>query len=238
VLVDEQFGRHVLEQAKEQKIARILTVEKSGLQEFDFEYGDKYKDHLLEFRPEFAKALLRYNPDGDQEHNEHSRARLKELSDFCHSENIRLLVEPLVPPTPDQLMKVDGDKTRYDEEMRGILTVRLMAEMYDAGIEVDVWKVEGFTSEANYQLVTLQAHVGGRTDTGVVVLGRAETTEKVTEWIRAGSHVPGVIGFAVGRTIFWDPLAKLKSGEIDHKIAVKEMADRYQHFYQVFKGKR
>ncbi len=237
VLVDEQFGEHVLARAAEEKVVRILTVEKSGQAEFDFEYGPDYKAHLERFRPDFAKVLLRYNAEGDQELNRRQRQKLKELSDYAHAAGIRLLVEPIVAPTPEQLLKVGGDKARFDEEVRPILTVRLIADVQQDGIEVDVWKIEGFVNRINYELVALQAHVGLRHDVGVVILGRAEKREKVAEWLRAGSGVPGVIGFAVGRTIFWDPLKKLHAGTAKPEEAEAEIAAGYRFCYDVFKGK-
>src|ERR687887_1801242 len=70
-LVDEQFGAptSIPSQAKEGGLKLAMPVEKSGQNEFDFEYGDEFGAHIEEFDPDFAKVLVRYNPDGDQEMN-------------------------------------------------------------------------------------------------------------------------------------------------------------------------
>jgi 5-dehydro-2-deoxygluconokinase len=48
---------------------------------------------------------------------------------------------------------------------------------------------------------------------GCIVLGRGADDAKVREWLAVAASVPGFIGFAVGRTSFWEPLLKLESEE-------------------------
>ncbi len=40
-----------------------MPVEKSGQNEFDFEYGDDFGAHIEKFNPDFSKVLVRYNPE-------------------------------------------------------------------------------------------------------------------------------------------------------------------------------
>ena len=40
-------------------------AEKSGQDEFDFEYGEDFAEHIEAFHPTFCKVLVRYNPEGD-----------------------------------------------------------------------------------------------------------------------------------------------------------------------------
>lgn len=234
ILADEQFGVKVHEDAQIAGITRMLTVEKSGQDEFDFEYGDKFGEHLLRFKPEFAKALVRYNPEGDADVNGRQQLRLKILGEFCHANGIKFLMEPLLPATTEQLAKVGGDQKRYDDELRPGLVVKMIQELQDAGVEVDVWKIEGMNKPEDYKAVVAQAQSGGREDVGVVILGRGETAEGVERWLRAGKGIAGVTGFAIGRTIFWDPLAALRDGKITRDEAVKQIAENYMRFYKVF----
>src|SRR5436305_10042450 len=62
VLVDEQFGSDVPSQAREHGLKLAMPVEKSGQDEFDFQYGDAFGAHIESFDPDFAKVLVRYNP--------------------------------------------------------------------------------------------------------------------------------------------------------------------------------
>jgi len=57
-------------------------AEKSGQDEFDFEYGEDFAKHIEAFNPTFCKVLVRYNPEGDKTLNQRQAARLKRLSDY------------------------------------------------------------------------------------------------------------------------------------------------------------
>ena len=108
VLVDEQFGapKDIPRQAKERGLLLAMPVEKSGQNEFDFQYGDDFGDHIEQFDPDFSKVLVRYNPDGDAEMNERQTERLKRLSDWLHEHDRKFLFELLVPAEDDQLEQV------------------------------------------------------------------------------------------------------------------------------------
>lgn len=237
VLTDDLFGKTVLEDAIQENLPVILTTEKSGTPFFDFEHED-WKEKINELRPTFTKALVRYNPDGNKEDNTRSLANLKLLSDFSHENNYKFLIEPLIPPTQEQLASVSEDKQRYDAELRPELTMRMIGEFQAAGIEPDIWKIEGFEKKESYEKVITQAREGGRTEVGIISLGRNETDEVVAKWLQAGAQVPGVIGFAVGRTIFLDALKQFKSGEISRSEAVEKIAEKFSNFYKTFTESR
>ena len=116
VLVDEQFGAPtgLPAQAKERGLLLAMPVEKSGQNEFDFQYGDEFGDHIEQFAPDFSKVLVRYNPDGDAEMNERQRERLARLGDWLHQNDRKYLFELLVLAELAQLDAVGGDSDRYD----------------------------------------------------------------------------------------------------------------------------
>ena len=84
MLVDEQFGSDIPEQARERGLKLAMPVEKSGQEEFDFQYGDEFGAHIERFDPDFVKVLVRLNPDGDSAMNERQLGRLKRLADWLH----------------------------------------------------------------------------------------------------------------------------------------------------------
>lgn len=235
ILVDETYGDDILHDAHARGLQTIQSVEKSGLDEFSFEYGEEFGNHLLEDHASFAKALIRYNPEGDTESHQRSLERLRLLSFFCHHESIKLLIELLIPPTPEQLAAVDNDKRRYDEEMRPALTVQAIEEFQAAGIECDVWKIEGFEDAESYQeIITAVQNSPERADVGLIILGRGETRERVVSWLIAGKNIPGILGFAVGRTVFWEPLVQYHNQEISREEAVQKIANNFCYFAEVF----
>ncbi len=81
VLVDEQFGGDVPAEAKAKGLKLAMPVEKSGQNEFDFQYGDDFGAHIETFDPAFSKVLVRYNPDDDPAMNERQNERLKLLNE-------------------------------------------------------------------------------------------------------------------------------------------------------------
>lgn len=231
VFTDDIFGKEVLVDAKKKGFQTFLTTEKSGLTYFDFEHGEQFGDAINEVKPNFVKALVRYNPDSNSEDNQKSLINLKKLNDFANANGYKFLIEPLIPATDAQLENVGNDKKKYDEEVRPDLTVRMINEMHVAGVKPDIWKIEGFQNSNNYEKVTEAAA------TNIICLGRNETDEVVESWLRAGATVDEVIGFAVGRTVFLDPLLKYVKGEIPRETAIQTIAQKFVHFYNIFTKK-
>lgn len=234
VLCDEQFGDAVLRGAKDSGFVFAACTEKSGQKEFDFEYGEDFGAHLKEYAPTFAKALVRYNPKDDKALNQRQLEKLKILSDYCHANNMKFLIEPLVAALPEQLEKVDGDQGRYDLEIRPKLMVEMVEQMQKGGVEPDIWKIEGLEKTAEYEAVVRQAKSQGRDQVSAVILGRGASQSQVEKWLMAATKAEGVVGFAIGRSIFHEALKKYKTAEYTHEEAVEEIARKYLHFYQVY----
>jgi myo-inositol catabolism protein IolC len=239
LLVDEQFGAAILRDAHERGYHTACPAEKSGQEEFDFQYGDDFAAHIEEFQPTFSKVLVRYNPEGDEGMNRHQAFRLKKLSDYLHTANRSLFMfELLVPAEKAQLEKVKGDKKAYDLEIRPKLMVETIHELQDAGVEPDVWKIEGLDLQLDCERIVTAARRNGRDKVGCIILGRGESDAKVREWLTTAAAVPGFIGFAVGRTDFWDPLVTWRAGKQTREEAVVQIAGRYREFVDLFESAR
>ncbi len=238
VLVDEQFGGDIPKETHEQGLKLAMPVEKSGQNEFDFQYGSDFGQHILDFDPDFSKVLVRYNPDdSDVAMNERQLKRLKELADWLHANGRKFLFELLVPATDEQLSSVDGDTDRYDAELRPELMRRALEAIQDFGIEVDIWKIEGVDERDDAVALAEQARSGeGRAGVTCVLLGRGASTEKVEQWLEAAATVDGFIGFAIGRSIWWDALKGFLANDLDRDAAASQIADNYLHFVQVYEG--
>ena len=236
ILVDEQFGAAILRDASAEGYSTACPAEKSGQDEFDFEYGEDFAKHIEAFHPSFCKVLVRYNPGGNPDLNRRQAARLKRLSEYLHSSKSsrRFMFELLVPPEKSQLEQLQGDKKAYDLRLRPQLMAAAIAQLQDAGVEPHVWKIEGLDRQEDCEKIVATARRGGRRQVGCIILGRGEDDAKVREWLTTASAVPGFIGFAVGRTSFWDPLVDWRGKKIRRDAAVAEIARRYQEFVEIF----
>jgi myo-inositol catabolism protein IolC len=234
ILVDEQFGSDILRDAAKNGFSTAYTVEKSGQEEFDFEYGEEFARHIEAFNPTFAKVLVRYNPEGDRTLNQRQASRLKQLSDYLHGSGRMFMFELLVPVTKAQLDRVTGNKGAYDRELRPGLMVEAIRQLQDSGVEPDVWKIEGVDRREDCEKVVAAARRNGRDKVSCIVLGRGEDDAKVREWLAVAASVPGFIGFAVGRTSFWEPLMNWREKKATRDQAVADIARRYQEWVAIF----
>jgi myo-inositol catabolism protein IolC len=235
VLVDEQFGGDIPRDAKRDGLKLAMPVEKSGQDMFDFEYGEDFPEHILRFDPDFSKVLVRYNPEAPADANRTQLEKLKRLADWLHDNGRLFLFELLVPAEPHQLEAVDGDGDRYDAELRPDLMRRAIAEIQDFGVEVDIWKIEGVDAREDAEMLAQQTRTGpGREKVVCVLLGRGASDEKVDQWLRVAAPVDGFVGFAIGRSIWWDALKGFLDGSLEREDAAQQVADKYLRFIRVY----
>ncbi|MGH2673003.1 MAG: 2-deoxy-5-keto-D-gluconate 6-phosphate aldolase domain-containing protein, partial [Actinomycetota bacterium] len=208
----------------------------SGQNEFDFDYGDDFGKHIEQFDPDFSKVLVRYNPEANPEMNVRQAERLRRLGDWLHEHDRKFLFELLVPATPEQIEAAGGDEDRWDKEERPKLMKRAIEELQGLGVEPDIWKIEGVDRREDCETISAATRAGGRHGVACVVLGRGADDARVDHWLRMGSGVPGYIGFAIGRSIWWDPLKAFVDGNLGREEAAKQIAANYRRFIDVYNG--
>jgi 5-dehydro-2-deoxygluconokinase len=234
VLVDEQFGSSVPAEAHEKGLKLAMPAERSGQNMFDFQYGQDFGEHIERFDPDFTKVLVRYNPDGDSDANREQLAKLRQLSDWLVAHQRKFLFELLVPAEDAQLQSVDASADRYDAELRPELMRRAIADIQNAGVVVDIWKIEGVDQRSDCEMLVAQARTGGRDGVKCVVLGRGADDAKVDQWLAAAAPVDGYIGFAIGRSIWWNPLKAYVDGKIERSAGARKIAENYLRFVAVY----
>jgi 5-dehydro-2-deoxygluconokinase len=238
ILVDEQFGIEILQDAVKNNYITAASVEKSGQDEFDFAYGDDFAKHIENVNPTFSKVLVRYNPEGDAAMNKAQAERLKRLSDYLQNAKQYFMFELLVPAEPAQLEKVNKDKNEYDLKMRPALMVRAIEELQNAGVEPDVWKIEGLDQREDCEKLVQVARRDGRDNVGMIVLGRGADRDHVADWLKTAASTPGFIGFAVGRTSFWDALVAFEAKKISADEASSQIAHNFEEWISIFEEGR
>ena len=231
ILVDEDFGMPILKAAKAHRIINAVSVERSGKDFFDFEYGDHYKEHLLRLRPSFAKVLVRYNPANN---NSLQLRRLARLSDFCAENGIGFMFELLVPATEEQKKRY---KKSYDTTARPALMVQAIEQIVKYHIHPTVWKIEAVETKPDWKKIIKATQLHGHRP-GIIVLGRGEDEKKVVSWLKLGATFPEVIGFAVGRTVFYPPLFAYRDAKITKKQASGRIAKNYTALIRLWEKSR
>ena len=240
VLVDAQYGAKVAAEAKAGGYKLAMPVEKSGQNEFDFEYGEQFGEKIEEFDPDFSKVLVRYNPEGDRELNERQIVKLRRLSEWLHEHDRKYLFELLVPAEDAQLASVDGSEDRYDTELRPQLMMEAILQLQNGGVEPDIWKIEGLDDRESCREIAQLCRREGRDRVSCVVLGRGASDAKVDEWLRAASGLDGYVGFAIGRSIFAESVKAYAADPagFDRGGAVAAISANYRRFIDVYEGAR
>jgi myo-inositol catabolism protein IolC len=238
ILVDEEFGSAILRDALSRGYITVASVEESGQEEFEFAYGEDFAQHLEAFHPTFAKVLVRYNPEGDVDLNQRQAIRLKRLSDYLYQAQTRFMFELLVPASPVQLEQVEWDQNAYDLHLRPGLMLQAIQALQDAGVEPDIWKIEGLDRQEECVKVVEMARRGGRNTVGLIVLGRGAERDQVVRWLKTAATVPGYIGFAVGRTSFWQPLVDYEAKHISKEEAAAHIAHNFEAWIHIFEEAR
>jgi myo-inositol catabolism protein IolC len=236
VLVDEQFGADVARQAVADDVSLSIVVEESGRVDFDFEYGEDFGAHIEAFAPNYVKALVRYNSRGNAQINELQIKRVGELCEWLARRPIGLLLEIVVPATPEQLVEFGGDLDRYETELRPTLMREALAHFKAASVKPAFWKLEGLESSVEYQKVVDVVKDDLDSGVGFLVLGRAASDEVVEGWLRAAAPVKGYRGFAIGRTIWWPGLENFINGTWTREQAINDIASRFIHLIEVYES--
>lgn len=235
VLVDELYGADVARSGKAAGVVVTMPVEMADQELFTFDHGEAFGEHIEAFDPDFAKVLVRYNVGGDPAGNRVQAERLAELSAWLRARDRRFLFELLVFPTDAQLADAGGDVLRYELEARPELIRRAMAELQDAGVEPDVWKLEGIDADEEAARTVEVARRGeGRGRVICTVLGAGAGQDRVDHWLGVAARTEGFEGFAIGRSIWREPLRDYLAGTISRAEAAEQIAKAYERFVDVY----
>ncbi|QRK07380.1 DUF2090 domain-containing protein [Archangium violaceum] len=213
ILVDGQYGNDVARQALEEGILLAMAAEKGDIETFE---------------PAFAQARVHYNPEEEQAVNAPRTERLVRLTEWLRAHGRRFLLELRVPATQAQLAALGGDAERYDHELRPLLMVRAVSELQAGGVDPDIWMLESLDRTADCLRVAMQARAGGREHVSCIVLDRHPSWEDLERWLRVTASIPGFIGFALGRTLWWEPLQAMHRRQLTAAEAAQRICDNYQ----------
>jgi myo-inositol catabolism protein IolC len=233
-LVDEEYGAVAARRASERGIYLAMPIEASRTPILRLQFPDDYAARFDRFNPQAVKALVFHNPADAPARKEEQLALLRTIGNFARQHGRDYLLEVLITPTPEQLQEGGGDKAGFRAKVFPRLLVESIAEMQDHGIEPDIWKVEGLDTVEDTEAVGAQATVGGREDVRCIVLGSGESQAKVNSWLANAAAVPAFSGFAIGRTVWHEPLGNMLAGRVTRAAAVETIADSFASLISAF----
>jgi myo-inositol catabolism protein IolC len=231
VLVDEHLGTDVARQARAAGFELAMPVEVSGADRLAFEYGDEFGAHIEAYDPDWVKVLVRFNPADPADLQQAQTAVLRRLNDWVAGHRRRWLLELLVPPTREQLAEHE-DQAFYDEEARPKLTAEVITSLTGAGVQPSIWKLEGYETASGAQLVLDAVRASAGPSSECIVLGRNAPQRQLDHWLDVAAPLQGFVGFAIGRSIWQQPLADYLAGEQDQAATQQRIAERYGHYIQ------
>jgi myo-inositol catabolism protein IolC len=233
VLVDEQYGQAVIDEAHSSaNIVLAVPVEASGHDWFTLQWGPEWLDHVQRVRPDYAKVLVRDNPDFDPTARSEQLDDLAEVTEELDKIGVPLIYELLVPATGAQLAQVGGNTDVYDRDIRPDLVTQVIADNQQYGVAPALWKVEGLETVEAARQVAEQARAGEK-PADLIVLGRDAPAERLDHWLTVASQVPSFTGFAIGRSIWEDVIRDYEAsdrGTGAEQRARDQVASRYLGF--------
>jgi myo-inositol catabolism protein IolC len=239
ILVDEQYGASVAELAARSggRLSLCMPIEASGEEWFQFAYGEEWQRHAEFFTTDHAKVLVRDNPGLDPNHRDEQARRLAQVSTWAAAANHSLILELLVPPTDADTQAMAEQHKVFDDALRPTYTVQVIEYLQDHGVEPAIWKVEGLDHQSDAVALVNAARRGGR-QADCIVLGRHAPHEKLDQWLRVAAPIPGYIGFAIGRSIWWDALLAHLRRHCTADEARRRIRDAYLGFTSYYLERR
>jgi myo-inositol catabolism protein IolC len=224
LLVDEEYGAEVARDAVAAGRLVAMPVEASGAGHFTLA-DPGIVDRVLALRPGCVKALVRYNVEGDPAGRTASESALVALAARLDAETPRLMIEVVVPPTPEQLAEA-GSVDAFARHRRPALIARAVRALRATGADPDLWKVEGIDDADDARGDADAARADGGV-AGLVVLGAGAPAARVAHWLRIAAGTPGYVGFAIGRSLWWDEILDRLAGRTDRDTASRRIATNF-----------
>jgi myo-inositol catabolism protein IolC len=206
ILIDEQYGATIAELVVSagDAISLAMPVEASGGQWFQYAYDD-WQAHAGLFATSHAKVLIRDNPGLEPSQRAAQAERLAKVSDWAAANDRALIVELLVSASAADLAPADGAVASDVATLRAEHTAHVIEYLQDHGVTPALWGIEGLDRHDDAVAIAAAANRGGRA-AGCIILGRRASQEQLDHWLQVAAPIPGFTGFAVGRSIWRDPL--------------------------------
>jgi myo-inositol catabolism protein IolC len=225
LLLDAQYAAPVLADALAAGVAVGTPAEKAGA--FPLAWAADPFDRAL--TGAFVKVLVRYRPDDDEAIREGQWQKVDALQTWCRSAGRPLVVEILVPRRGEA-------EDEFEAVGRPGVLAGFIREAYRRELTPQFWKIEGTVSPAGAR--TIDAAIAANGACRQIILGKAAELSTIGRWFKAAAASPTASGFAIGRSVFWEPSAAFLSGAKAADRAAADIADNYLQLVDAWRQSR
>lgn len=214
LLVDLTYGRDAYETASAAGVRMATPAERAGV--FPLEWNGSFASTLP---GPFVKVLVRHNAGLDPAIVTGQRRQLLELHQWCAGAGKQLVLEVLVSPAA-------GEEENFDAVGRPRHLAAYIRDSYAEGLIPPFWKIEGMPDRAAFAIVddAIAEAEGPRQ----LILGKGAGMDAVRQWFAAAAGARTAAGFAIGRTVYFEPAGLWARGELSRELALERIAQNYR----------
>ena len=223
LLVDLVFGPEAFARARAGGATAGTPAERAGV--FPLEWTDTFDKALP---GAFAKVLVRHREDLPPDVVEAQLTMLEDLQQWSSAKGKPLVLEVLVTGA--------AEDAAFEREGRPRLLAEYIRRAYARKIVPDYWKIEGVPDADAMRIV--DAAILEREGPRQLILGKGAGLETVGRWFESARGAASAAGFAIGRTVYWEPACEYLLGRAAADDAVHRMAANYLAVIELWRRAR
>jgi len=225
LLIDEQYASAAIAGALKDGITVGTPAEKAGAVPLAWA-TDPFSRALT---GAFVKVLARHRPDDDDAVRAEQWNKLEALQAWCRAARKPLVLEVLVA-------RKDEAEEEFEAAGRPAMLAGFIAEAYRRGLTPEFWKIEGTLAAQGAR--TIDAAIAAHPACRQIILGKASELSTIDRWFAACAASATASGFAIGRSVFWEPSAAFLEGTLAADRAAAAIADTYLQLIDAWESSR
>jgi len=214
LLIDEQYAAPLVAEAMAAGITVGTPAERAGA--FPLAWSTSPFERAL--TGEFAKVLVRYRPDDPEAIREAQFEKLYALQGWCRRAGKPVVLEILVA-------RRNEPEEEFEASGRPRMLATFIAEAYRRHLVPEFWKIEGTVSHEGARII--DEAIAARPEGRQIILGKGADAATIDRWFSAVAGLRSAVGFAIGRSVLWEPATAYLAGTTEAAQAVSAIATNY-----------
>jgi 5-dehydro-2-deoxygluconokinase len=225
LLIDEQYSSAVIAGALKDGITVGTPAEKAGAVPLAWA-TEPFSGALT---GAFVKVLARHRSDDDPAVQAEQWKKLDALQAWCRAAGKPLVLEVLVA-------RKDEAEDEFEAAGRPAMLAGFIADAYRRGLTPEFWKIEGTLAPQGAR--TIDAAIAAHPACRQIILGKAAELATIDRWFAACAASATASGFAIGRSVFWEPSAAYLEGSLTADRAAAAIAGTYLKLIEAWDSSR